>query len=426
MKRYSLLSLVLVLALAFSVPVFAQDEDPMAYFGDLTPEEGATLTVSGWGEESEQQIVRDSIARFNELYPDITINYEPIPNDFQTAIKAAVAGGTAPDVFYVDADLFINLSPNGNLLPLNDYLEQAGVTVEDYPAPLMAQWTAEDGTVYGIPKDFNSLALFYLPELFDAAGVEYPTAEWTWDDMQAAAAAITEATDAAGLCTPPDVGRWPALILANGGQIMNEDFSESLVNSPEAIEATQFWYDLYTSGAGAAPADIGMTWCGEALGNKLTAMAYEGGWLVNYLNTQFPDVDWAVSTLPTTADGGQGNLLFQNAWGANAATQYPNAAALLVLFLTSPMNQQPIAETGFALPTHMSLLNDSDFLASLDESSRVLLAGVAGGQPFFYGSKNGEVIGELGTALNAIFLGEKDVETALNEAVTSINELVSE
>ncbi|MBZ0309771.1 MAG: extracellular solute-binding protein, partial [Anaerolineae bacterium] len=173
MKRYSLLSLVLVLALALSIPVVAQDDDPMAYFGDLAPEEGATLTVSGWGEESEQQIVRDSIARFNELYPDITVNYEPIPNDFQTAIKAAVAGGTAPDVFYVDADLFINLSPNGNLLPLNDYLEQAGVTAEDYPAPLMAQWVAEDGTIYGIPKDFNSLALFYIPELFDAAGVEY-------------------------------------------------------------------------------------------------------------------------------------------------------------------------------------------------------------------------------------------------------------
>ncbi|MBZ0307081.1 MAG: hypothetical protein K8I82_13510, partial [Anaerolineae bacterium] len=147
---------------------------------------------------------------------------------------------------------------------------------------------------------------------------------------------------------------------------------------------------------------------------------------VNYLDTQFPDVAWAVSTLPTTADGGQGNLLFQNAWGANAATQYPNAAALLVLFLTSPMNQQPIAETGFALPTHLDLLNNNDFLASLDESSRVILAGVAGGQPFFYGSKNGEVIGELGTALNAIFLGEKDVETALNEAVTTINDLVAE
>lgn len=424
MKKYSLFSLVLILALV-ALPVSAQDDDPAAYFGDLQPEEGAVLTVSGWGEESEQQIVRDSITRFNEIFPDVTITYEPIPNDFQTAIKAAIAGGTAPDVFYVDADLFINLSPNGELLALNEYMDMAGVTAEDYPAPLMQQWTAEDGTFYGIPKDFNSLALFYIPELFDAAGVDYPTPEWTWDDMQAAAAAITEAGDAAGLCTPPDVGRWPALVIANGGTITNEDFSESTINSPESVAATQFWYDLYTSGAGAAPADIGMSWCGEALGNKLTAMAYEGGWLVNYLDTQFPDVEWAVTTLPTTAEGGSGNLLFQNAWGAKADTPYPNAAAALVLFLTSPMNQVPIAETGFALPTHMSLLNDSDFLGSLDESSRVILAGVAGGQPFFYGPKNGQVIDEMGKALNAIFLGEKDVETALNDATTTLNETLA-
>jgi multiple sugar transport system substrate-binding protein len=299
------------------------------------------------------------------------------------------------------------------------------VAAEDYPAGLLGQWTDAEGDIYGIPKDFNSLALFYIPELFDAAGVEYPTEEWTWDDMAAAAAAITEATDSAGLCTPPDVGRWPALVIANGGGIMNADYSEPLFNSPEAVAATEFWYGLYTSGAGAAPADIGMGWCGEAIGNQLTAMAYEGGWLVNYLNTSFPDVVWDVAPLPASPSGGQGNLLFQNAWGAKAETEYPNAAALLVLFLTSPMNQAPIAEVGFALPTHMDLLNDSDFLAGLDLSSRVLLGGAASGQAFFYGEKNGEVINAMGSALNAIWLGEKDVQTALDDAAADVVELLA-
>ncbi|RME43249.1 MAG: hypothetical protein D6791_15900, partial [Chloroflexi bacterium] len=143
------------------------------------------------------------------------------------------------------------------------------------------------------------------------------------------------------------------------------------------------------------------------------------------LNTQFPDTEWSVAPMPLSPDGNEGNLLFQNAWGAKADTEYPNAAALLVLFLTSPANQRPIAESGFALPTHMSLLNDSDFLASLDLSSRVLLAGAATGQPFFYGEHNGEVIGEMGNALNAIWLGEKDIQTALDDAVAAVNEIVS-
>jgi multiple sugar transport system substrate-binding protein len=168
-----------------------------------------------------------------------------------------------------------------------------------------------------------------------------------------------------------------------------------------------------------------MGWCGEALGNELVAMAYEGGWLVQYLNNSYPDVEWAVAPLPTTPEGNAGNLLFQNAWGANGATEYPNAAALLVLFLTSPMNQQPIAETGFALPTHNDLLTDEEFLASLDESTRVLLEGASIGQPFFYGSKNGQVISAIGSALSDVFLGE-DIQARLDEAAEEINTAISE
>lgn len=82
MKKFLLLGLAVIIAFALvGVPTNsqAQEDDPMAYFGDLQPEEGATLTVSGWGEESEQQVVRDSIARFNELFPDVEVTYEPIP-----------------------------------------------------------------------------------------------------------------------------------------------------------------------------------------------------------------------------------------------------------------------------------------------------------------------------------------------------------
>ena len=97
-----------------------------------------------------------------------------------------------------------------------------------------------------------------------------------------------------------------------------------------------------------------------------------------------------------------------------------------MLYLTSAENQKPIAESGFALPTNLGLLNDGDFLASLDLSTRVLLGGAANGQAFFYGEHNGEVLGEMGNALNAIWLGEKDVQTALDEAAVAVNEIVAE
>ncbi|MEO5887527.1 MAG: extracellular solute-binding protein, partial [Anaerolineales bacterium] len=81
--------------------------------GVIEVEDGASIVFSGWGDETEQQIYRDSIERFNALYPGVTVDYQPIPADFQTKLKAAMAGGTAPDVFYVDDQLMTAFGTTG-------------------------------------------------------------------------------------------------------------------------------------------------------------------------------------------------------------------------------------------------------------------------------------------------------------------------
>src|SRR5689334_1693317 len=59
----------------------------------LQVEDGATITFSGWGDDTEQKIYRDSIDRFKTVCPGVTVNYQPIPTDFQTKLKAQMAGG---------------------------------------------------------------------------------------------------------------------------------------------------------------------------------------------------------------------------------------------------------------------------------------------------------------------------------------------
>ena len=68
-------------------------------------EKGAKIVFSGWGDETEQKIYRDSIARFNKVYPGVTVDYQPIPADFQTKLKAQMAAAPPPDVLYVDNQL---------------------------------------------------------------------------------------------------------------------------------------------------------------------------------------------------------------------------------------------------------------------------------------------------------------------------------
>ncbi|NOZ51507.1 MAG: extracellular solute-binding protein, partial [Chloroflexi bacterium] len=152
-------------------------------------EPGAKIVFSGWGDETEQQIYRDSIVRFNKLYPDVTVDYQPIPADFQTKLKAQMAGGVAPDVFYVDDQLMTAFGSSGQLLPLDGFMAEAGVSRDGFIPALLTIFTL-DGKTYGLPKDWGTLGLVYLPEAFAKAGIAEPTADWTWDDLKAAAEAI--------------------------------------------------------------------------------------------------------------------------------------------------------------------------------------------------------------------------------------------
>ena len=88
---------------AAATPTSEPEEQTVAESAESTcplpVEEGATIVFSGWGDDSEQQIYRDSIERFKAVCPSVTVEYQPIPDNFQDKLKAQMAGGTAPDVF---------------------------------------------------------------------------------------------------------------------------------------------------------------------------------------------------------------------------------------------------------------------------------------------------------------------------------------
>ena len=95
------------------------------------------ITFSGWGDESEQKVYRDSIERFKSVCPGVTVNYTPVPSDFQTKMKAQMAGGSAPDVFYVDDQLMTAFAPSEQIMPLDDLMAEAGISTDDFVASLM-------------------------------------------------------------------------------------------------------------------------------------------------------------------------------------------------------------------------------------------------------------------------------------------------
>ena len=123
------------------------------------------------------------ITEFESANPDVAVEYTALPFDsYFTRLQTDFAAGNAPDVFELNYENFVTFASRGTLLPLGDLgaLEQTF-----YPAALDA--FSYEGTQYGLPITFSTVVLFYNKDLFDAAGVDYPTEAWTWEDVSEAA-----------------------------------------------------------------------------------------------------------------------------------------------------------------------------------------------------------------------------------------------
>ena len=394
-----------------AAPTEAAEAMPPESACPIAVEDGAEITFSGWGDETEQQIYRDSIERFKEVCPGVTVNYEPIPADFQTKLKAQMAGGTAPDVFYVDDQLMTAFGTTGQLVALDDYMAEAGVSRDDFITPLLTIFTL-DGKTYGLPKDWGTLGLVYIPEVLAEAGVDEPTEDWTWDDLAAAAKQIADNTDYGGFCQNADWARFAPWVFSNGGAYATDDFGASLLDTPEVKEMAQKVYDMFQEGSLVQASDVGASWCGEAIGKKLVGLTLEGGWMVNFMRQNYPDQEWKAVLIPqgpkTRAD-----VIFTNAIGVNASTEYPAAAAAFAIFVTSRENQAEIVKTGFAYSTHPDQVD-----LVMDPNDKAIAGGgvLEDSRVAYWGPNTGKVNDAVSKALERIYLGDQDVDEAFAQA----------
>ncbi len=381
------------------------------------------LTVAGWASSpAEDKLVTDALNAFMQQNPNIKVTWSVIPGDYATKMRANVASGNVPDVFYLRPDMAQEYIKAGKLLNLSPYMARDSVSPSDYYASLMEPFDCADGTVYGIPKDWNSLGLFYNKTMFQQAGLGDPS-DWSWSDLQSAAQKLTK-SGVVGISLPPDASRWGAFLFADGGQMLSSDGKKAAFNDQAGIDAATFYTSFQANHTGARPGDIGAGWDGEALGKQVAAMTFEGGWMIPYMAQNFPKVQYGVAPMPKAANGKRGNLLFTNAWAAYSGTKHPDAAWKLIKFLTGKENQTTVLHAGFALPTLKSLASDPYF--QQNPGVKVLADGADYGRADFYGPADQEIHTEVSNALQAIMLGKASVADALNTAAQNVNTWIDE
>ncbi len=389
-------------------------------------EAGATIRISGGGSTAEQEQFKQQLARFAQVYPDVKVNYEPNPEGYNDKLKAQFTSNTQPDVFNFEPGLTDDLISSNKVLDLAPYLAAAGRAPSDYFPGLIAIYQRGD-KVYGLPRDFNSLMVFYNTDLLAKAGATAPKDGWTQADFAAFAKAMTNGTEKAtkvyGTDTEADYARFIPFALANGAKIM--DNGKCAINSPAAVDSLNYWYGLWKAGNASQKSDVGAGWAGEAFAKQRAASAIEGGWLVPFMSDPkggFQNIKYDVAPLPVGKDGGKGNYLFTNAWGGSAGSKFPKATAALIMFLTGRENEQQVLQSGFALPSLKGFDNDPFFQGTgfVNKVAKVNYASGAYGIADYYGASTSAIQKALSKALEQTFAGT-DAKTALDSACKSID-----
>lgn len=401
--------------------------------GDVTKiavEDGAAIRIVVNGNTTEQQLYQDGVARFKQIFPNVNVTVDVNNDNYETNMKAQFSANTAPDVLLLPPQLLGAFGPQGLLLPLDDAMNTAGVAPSDYVDSPM-QLFQIDGKTYGIPKDFGTLVIFVNNQMAQDAGVDIGGIK-DWDSLKAAATKMTKGDGPGktyGMCLNPDIERYGASLLQNGNMITQD--GKATFNQESGIQAIDYWYSYKQDGSGELYKEMGKNWCGEAFSGQQAAMVMEGGWLVPFLADPAngaTNLQYTAIPLPLPAGGKQGDLLFTNAFGVNAKTQFPNAAAALVIFLTSAANQQALLPSGLATPSLKALASDPYFNNNatakvlVDAGSYGTSSDLALGGP----EKKGDIASTLNQALESVFLGQAATKDALDQAAQQVDEILGQ
>ena len=366
-KLFSLLACVLAAVMLFSAcgtvtsgetPKTDEPAAPAPAEVPGTEPENVTITYcnfnsSGGNEETLQKMVD----AFQEEYPYITVEVETIGyNDYFTQMQTRVAGGTAPDCYELNIENFAAYANKGLLA------EISGVDVSGLNETALNAFNVK-GVQYGLPESFSNVVLIYNKDLFDQAGVAYPTADWTQDDLQAAAEAIRAlGDDIFGIWQPITYNEFFKVAAQYGGALLNEDKTEFTINRPENIRAAQALVDrVLVSNVQPNTAQQGGMGDWDMFMSGRLGMIPTGIWAFQTF-TENCGFDWDIAVEPGSTR--KATHFFSNCVVLNPESKNREAAATWLAWLTSSTKSAEIRlEAGWDLPA----LSDMDALASYME-----------------------------------------------------------
>lgn len=306
----------------------------------------ANFSAAGDNEQYLNQMKEE----FEKQNPTIKVEIETIGyNDYFTQMQTRVASGAAPDAYELNYENFVSYAKKGVLKPLDELFVSTGFDESLLNSMALNAFKTDDQQ-YGLPASFSNVIMFYNKELFDQAGVDYPTDQWTWAELNDAAQKIRDLDSSIyGIFQPVTFNEFFKSVQQNGGSLLNEELTEFTLDTPQNVETLTHLAGRITE-SNVMPNDAQLSGMGDwdlfksgRLGILLT-----GIWAFSDFadNISF---DWDVAVEP--GNTAKATHFFSNGFVINQDSDVSEAAFEWIKFVSSSKKAAQIrVDAGWELP----------------------------------------------------------------------------
>ncbi len=444
LKRKKLLSVLVVFGMILSLVIGGcgkKEESRSAKIDEKTAglvdhkEVKGEITFTAWGSDAELECDREVLKAFAEEYPNVKVTFEPINDDYLTKVETMMLAGEAPDVIYGHPKYFQKWASQDLLLDLTPYFDNHPefFDKEVYATNLFDAFTYK-GKYISTINGADTFLLFYNKDLFDAAGVPYPTESWTWDDFLSACQKLTIDKDGDGeidqYAISPSMGheQIEAWMAAFGGELYDDvnNPKKVVADSEKNVKALQMWHDIIFK-YGYAP---------DAEGSEVVTGGFDGGQIAMDLDGVYQcvyrsevDFSMGLAALPME-DENSHYVSLMAGYCVPKTTKYPEAAWALASFMQEEKGQEILAKTGLITTIHKQVASSDQVINMKGAPDNHILRVTSLDNAVNADAKLPnwqETIDKVWSpAIDQLYNGDITVEEALKKIQTGLEEMLKE
>lgn len=322
---------------------------------DKSSASGDKITVAIWDPNQQKglQEIMDDWSKTSGVKAEIQVVDW---NNYWTMLEAGATGGELPDVFWMHSNQAQKYMENGILLDLTDKIKSSDkIDLNNYYPDIVKLYSL-NGKQYAMPKDIDTIGLWYNKKMFDDAKIAYPDDTWTWQTLYDTAKKLTNKSKGIygyACNTGNNQDSFYNAIYAYGGNVISDDKKKSGFDNPKTIKAMSLFSDMVNKGYAPDLQTVSENGTEVLFESGKVAMVTQGTWMVPaFRDNEYTSKNCDVAVLPKGPDGTRVSMYNGLGWAAAANGKHTDAAWSLIEYLGSKEAQLKQAQLGVTMSAY--------------------------------------------------------------------------